>query len=375
MSDALAPRVWSRLRPEDQAWLASLATLAGPQARVALVGGAVRDALLGPTPLDLDVVVEGADVQALAGGTGLPVVFHPAFRNATVTLPGGRSADIVQARREHYPVAGRNPVPQPGTLEDDLQRRDFGVNAIALLISPGGPGELLDVTGGLDDLEVRTLRPLHAASLREDASRLVRGARLAARLGLSAHPELLEQVPAAVRMADRTPRLWAELKLTLAEPRPGAVARTLREWGAGYLLPEAARLEALDAVQDGGQTVSPTAYAAALLSAADDPAGLAERLELGERPAALLERALSDTFYPEGTPERLLRALLRPDAYVGLTGRDVLALGVPPGRAVGEALAHLAQLRRAGSLHTPEDERRELESYLAGKSPCGRPVE
>lgn len=368
MSDATAPRVWSRLRPDDQGWLGTLAPLAGPQARVALVGGAVRDALLGTTPLDLDVAVQGADVQALAGASGLPYVFHPAFRNATVTLPDGRYADIVQARRETYPLAGHNPLPQPGTLEDDLRRRDFSVNALALLLSPDGPSELLDVTGGLDDLAARTLRPLHPASLREDASRLVRGARLAARLGLSAHPDLLEQVPDAVDMADRTPRLWAELKLMLSEPRPGAVARTLQTWGARELLPQTDHLDALDALQDEGQPVSPTAYAAALLSAAAEPGALAARLELGERPAALLARALSDTFFPDGTPERLLRALLRPEAYVGLSGRDVLALGVPPGKAVGEALAHLAELRRAGTLTTPEDERRELQSYLRGKS-------
>ncbi|GHF51329.1 tRNA nucleotidyltransferase (CCA-adding enzyme) [Deinococcus metalli] len=362
-----AGRVWAQLGPDDRSWLTAVATLAGPGADVALVGGAVRDALLGGRPLDLDVAVYGADVEALARATGLPMTFHPAFQNATVTLPDGRAADLVRARRESYPVPGRNPVPAPGTLEDDLRRRDFSVNALALRLSPTGPAALLDVVGGVDDLHARTLRPLHAQSLREDASRLVRGARLAARLGLSAHPDLLAQVPDALEMADRTPRLWAELKLLLAEPRPGAAARILRTWGAGTLLPDTSVLDALDDQREHSHTVTPQTYAAALLHAAPDPDALAARLDLGDRPAALLARAVSDTHFPEGTPERQLRALLRPDAYTPLTGRDVVSLGVAPGPAVGAALAHLAALRRAGTLRSADDERRALHSYLTGK--------
>ncbi|GGR55648.1 tRNA nucleotidyltransferase [Deinococcus seoulensis] len=361
---AQARAVWAALRPEDRAWLLGLAAQAGPGG-AALVGGAVRDALLGVTPLDLDVVLPDADVAALAGGTGLPFVFHPAFGNATVTLPDGRAADLVRARREVYPVPGGNPLPQPGSLSDDLRRRDFSLNALALRVLPDGRAELLDVTGGLDDLRARVLRPLHADSLHEDASRLVRGARLAARLDLSAAPELLSQVPAALDMAGHTPRLWAELRLLLHEPRPGRAAGVLRGWGAASLLPDTALLDALDARRDAGATLPMNAYAAALLHTAPDPEALAARLDLGTRPAALLARALSDTFYPDGTPERELRALLRPDAHEPLTGKDVLALGVPPGRGVGEALAHLAALRRAGTVRNPNEERAALKAFLA----------
>nr|WP_246363360.1 CCA tRNA nucleotidyltransferase [Deinococcus budaensis] len=345
-----------------------LAARAAPGARVALVGGAVRDALLGAAPLDLDVVVEGQDAGALAAASGLPHLIHPAFGNATVTLPDGRRADLVRARRESYPVPGQNPWPVPGTLADDLARRDFGLNALALEVGPGGPGALLEVPGGLADLEARTLRPLHPRSLHEDASRLVRAARLAARLDLSAHPELRRQVPAALAMAGRTPRLHAELRLLLHEPRPGRAARRLEGWGAGALLPAGAlpRLEALDARQDAGLPVPPQIYAAALLSAAPDPAALAGRLGLGEKAAALLARALGDGPASPGSPEGVLRGLLRPRAYPALTGRDVLALGVPPGPAVGAALAHLAARRRSGEVRSPEEERAALAAYLCG---------
>ncbi|WP_407636518.1 tRNA nucleotidyltransferase/poly(A) polymerase family protein [Deinococcus phoenicis] len=358
--------------------MTDLAGRAGADARVALVGGAVRDALLGalPTdaaPPDLDVVVEGADAGALAAALGLPFLVHAAFGNATVTLPDGRHADLVRARRERYPVPGGNPVPAPGTLTDDLRRRDFGLNALALVARPDGPPTLLDEVGGLEDLRARTLRPLHPHSLHEDASRLIRAARLAGRLDLSAHPELLRQVPDALNMAAQTPRLHAELRLLLHEPRPGRAARRLEHWGAGALLPAGAveRLEALDALQNAGQPVPAQAYAAALLSAAPQPAALAERLGLGEKPAALLARALSDAPAAPGSPEAALRALLRPDAYPVLTGRDVVALGVPPGPAVGAALAHLAALRRAGTVRSREEERAALSAYLHGDAPGG----
>ncbi|WP_291423703.1 CCA tRNA nucleotidyltransferase [Deinococcus sp.] len=356
--------VWEQLQAGDRAFLTWLAESAGPAARVALVGGAVRDALLGRTPLDLDVVVEGADVEALAAATGLPFVFHPAFQNAAVTLPDGRGVDLVRSRRESYPAAGQNPLPEPGTLEDDLRRRDFSLNALALLLSGGG---VLDVVGGLDDLAARVLRPLHAQSFHDDPSRLIRGVRLAARLNLAAHCDLLAQVPDALALAGQTPRLWAELKLLLAEPRPGKAARRLVDWGAGELLPPTDLLSRLDALQDAGTAVNFQAYAAALLSAAPNPDALAERLSLGDRPAALLARVFSEDYFAPDTAEMQLRGLLRPGAYVPLTGKDVLAVGVAPGRGVGEALAYLAGLRRGGQLESREAERAALAEYVKNR--------
>ncbi|MFD1732595.1 hypothetical protein ACFSC4_18415 [Deinococcus malanensis] len=161
MTTAPASAVWRRLQPHDRAWLMQLATFA-EGGRIALVGGAVRDALLGHTPLDLDVVVEGTPVLKVAEKTGLPLTFHPAFQNATLSLPDGRSADLVQARRETYPEPGTNPVPHPGTLADDLRRRDFSLNALALLVRPDSEPAFLDEVSGLRDLEVRQLRPCTA---------------------------------------------------------------------------------------------------------------------------------------------------------------------------------------------------------------------
>ncbi|WP_229775800.1 CCA tRNA nucleotidyltransferase [Deinococcus ruber] len=360
-----ASSVWTALPPVARQLFSRLRELSGSQARVALVGGAVRDALLGVNSAspDLDFVVWGQDVQALATALGLPFVWHPVYGNATLSLPEGSHVDLVSARRESYAAAGAPPQPLPGTLEDDLARRDFSVNTLALELLPDEEKHLLGMPGALDDLKHRTLRPLHALSFHDDASRLVRGARLAARLGLNAHPELLAQVPAALEVAEHTPRLYAELKLMLYEARPGSAARFLTDWGAGTLLPETAvaLLERLDAQTDP----DPLLAAALLLSTAPEPDALATRLNLGERPAALLARAHTDRPYPAHSPEYRLRELLNlTPPYVPLQGRDLLSLGLSAGPELGRVLAWLAEQRRNGRFASRQDELDAVREHL-----------
>ncbi|AWN24617.1 CCA tRNA nucleotidyltransferase [Deinococcus irradiatisoli] len=359
----LAAQIWNALGEADRDLLTCLSA-ALPLGRLALVGGAVRDALLGLPPLDLDIVVVGGDVEEVAQKSGLPFVFHPAYRNATLSLPGtpGRAADLVSARLERYPAPGASPLPHPGTLAQDLLRRDFSLNALALVVGESGP-ELHDPAGGLDDLARRELRPLHATSFTDDASRLVRGARLAARLSLQASPALLAQVPQALAVAAQTPRLDAELRLLLSEPRPGQAAQTLIDWGAGALLPLPA-VKVLLALDRLSQRPAETVYAAGLLSGVSDAAAWEQRLALGSRPAALLSRALADGYAAPGSAEAMLRGVLRPEAYVPLTGRDVLKLGAAPGPGVGAALAYLAERRRLGEFGSRAEEEAALRAYL-----------
>ena len=358
----LAAQVWQALIPSDRRSLTMLATRTS--GTLALVGGAVRDALLGLTPKDLDIVLVGADVETLAQASGLPFIFHAVYRNAALSLPEGRTADLVSARMECYPVLGTSPLPHPGTLSQDLQRRDFAINALALVIGAAGPS-LHDPYGGLDDLARRELRPLHPASLLEDASRLIRAARLAARLNLRASPKLLSQVPQALAVAAQTPRLTAELRLLLSEPFPGKAARLLEDWGARSLLP-AASLAVLDALDSLPERPDEQTYAAAWLSGAQSAANWTDRLALGPRPAALLSRALGREYVAPGSAEAVLRGVLRPHAYAPLTGRDVLRLGVSAGPDVGAALSHLSGLREAGQVSSREDEERALRAYLTG---------
>lgn len=366
--------VWNSLPEDARILLTTLRQLAPPGARLALVGGAVRDLLLGQGSAspDLDIVLQGGDVQALAQQIGVPFSFHAAYGNATLHLPGGLYADLVSARRESYPVAGGPPAPRPGSLEDDLARRDFTVNAAALELLAGGEYQLLSVPGMPADLHARVLRPLHAQSFHEDASRLVRGARLAARLRLHAHTELLAQVPSALNIAAQTPRLASELRLLLEEPQPGRAARVLEDWGASSLLPAgaAALLERLDT---SASEKSRTLYAAALLSLSGHPD--ANALGLGQRPAELLARARSGQVWAAGSPEATLQALLGlTPPYAPLQGRDLLALGLKAGPEVGQTLAWLAAGRKEGRYISAEDERRAvLEHIQTPESECSAP--
>ena len=174
---------------------------------VALVGGAVRDLLLHRVHNDpwrglpdLDLVVEGEAaglVAALVEQLGPSLVRraqeHGAYGTVELELDlAGEIVllDVARARCELYPVPAENPLVSFGCLADDLARRDFSINAIALDLASG---ELLDPHGGQQDLERRQLRFLHAASLRDDPTRLVRGARYAARLGFALEPSSRQQ--------------------------------------------------------------------------------------------------------------------------------------------------------------------------------------
>jgi tRNA nucleotidyltransferase (CCA-adding enzyme) len=153
--------------------------------RLAWVGGGVRDHLLGRPTVDTDLVVEGDPVayaEELAAAAGGRSVAHPRFRTATIELPDGRVLDVAGSRRESYPVPGALPVVEPAPLEADLARRDFTINAIAIVLAPG-PVRVLDPLGGRADLAARCVRVLHGASFREDPTRLFRGLRFELRYG------------------------------------------------------------------------------------------------------------------------------------------------------------------------------------------------
>ncbi|MGA8333808.1 MAG: hypothetical protein WB761_03625, partial [Solirubrobacteraceae bacterium] len=151
-----------------------------------LVGGAVRDLLLGGTPFDLDLVVDG-DTAPLAAALGGEVREHDRFGTATVVLDGF-TYDIARARRETYDHPGALPDVEPAPLAEDLRRRDFTVNAIAIPLAGERAGELTAVPGALEDLEARRLRGLHDGSFIDDPTRLFRLVRYASRLGFEIEP-------------------------------------------------------------------------------------------------------------------------------------------------------------------------------------------
>src|SRR3954449_7290168 len=183
-----------------------------------VVGGAVRDALLGGAPREIDLVVEG-DPEPVARALGEVIAVHERFGTWDVA-DGDCLFDVVRSRAESYAAPGALPDVRPGTLDDDLARRDFTVNALAL--GPGG--ELRGAPGALEDLRARRLRVLHPESFRDDPTRLWRLVRYAVRLGFAPEPATdrlaWEAVQGGPHPAVRGHRLGAELRLALGEPEP-----------------------------------------------------------------------------------------------------------------------------------------------------------
>ncbi|MFZ0043390.1 MAG: hypothetical protein WAK93_18925, partial [Solirubrobacteraceae bacterium] len=249
------------------------------------VGGAIRDLLLGSEPVDIDVVVEG-DPEELVRSIGAPARVHDRFGTATVELEG-HSYDIARARRETYSRPGALPTVAPATIDEDLERRDFTVNAMALAVGGSRKGELIAFPGAVADLEGRRLRVLHEASFSDDPTRLLRLARYANRLGFRVDEHTLALARSAVGenvfATVSGSRLGAELRLLASEPDPVGALSVLRDLGldealaSGFSLtdPQLARraLELLGDTGDPGTVV----LAAAWLSVMPDE--LADQLD------------------------------------------------------------------------------------------------
>jgi tRNA nucleotidyltransferase (CCA-adding enzyme) len=216
----------------------AVAALAGEDA-VYVVGGAVRDVLLGRAPHELDFVVEGdavAVARRAAQRLGGDVIVHDRFGTATVTAPEA-TFDLAGARRERYARPGALPDVELGaSLAEDLARRDFTVNAIALHLADG---ELTFYDGAERDLDARVLRVLHDRSFRDDPTRLLRLARYTARLGFAPDPETdrlaADAVAGGAIDTVTGSRLGAELRLLLREPQPAALL-ALERLGLGRAL-------------------------------------------------------------------------------------------------------------------------------------------
>ena len=192
-----------------------------------LVGGAVRDLLLGGTRADLDLVVEG-DAASVAALLGAEAKSHERFGTASVSL-GEVRVDVAGARTETYANPGALPDVEPSALAEDLARRDFTVNAMALPLV--GDAALIDPHGGRADLERGILRILHPRSFEDDPTRALRAARYAARLGLVLDAETKERLVEADLGSVSEERVQAELgRLLSEESAPDALA-LLAGWG------------------------------------------------------------------------------------------------------------------------------------------------
>lgn len=206
--------------------------------RAYLVGGFVRDLLLGRASPDIDVVVEGDGMSlasTFASEMGGEVSFCPRFRTATVLLPGGINVDFGSARKEFYSRPARAPSVEAGGLREDLGRRDFTINALAVSINSADYGEVIDYFSGYEHLDKGLLKVLYSLSFVEDPVRILRGARFEVRYNFAMDPWTLElaQDPAARSSLKRVPggRLWEEVKLIFAEREPAKCLARLVELG------------------------------------------------------------------------------------------------------------------------------------------------
>lgn len=417
---SLVRRFQARRAAEVLELLAEVGRLADAAgARAFAVGGVVRDVLIDGAGTaraegrDLDVVVEGdaiAVARRVARALGGTLTVHPSFGTASIEgLRPGR-LDLVTARAERYAAPGALPTVRAGTILDDLARRDFGVNAMAVELASGGL-RLLDPLGGRQDVLRRRLRVLHPLSFVEDPTRIFRAARYAARLGFSLERATLRAQALALRLtpypALSGARIAAEIERLLDDRAPAAALARLGAAGAFRLLDPRfrfsretrARLEglapALGWLRQHGLAASPLELAALAIvgdQAAEVAAAGLRGLGLSGEPLARLLRAreagpllLERLAALSGAPASRRAALLRGrpaielawawlggdrparaalDWYLGgaaqvrgaLRGEELIALGVPRGPAVGLVLGRLRDARLDDRARSRADE-------------------
>jgi tRNA nucleotidyltransferase (CCA-adding enzyme) len=334
----------------------------------------VRDLLLGRDRADLDVVVEG-DAEALGRTLGGEIVAHERFATAKVTLDG-LEFDLASARAESYPRPGALPEVREATLAEDLARRDFTINAMAIPLHRDP--ELIDPHGGSGDLERGRIRVLHAGSFVDDPTRALRAARYAARFGFAAEAETEARARRADLSTVSEDRVETELLKLAAEPRARQGFELLEEWGllslpdgAGRLIDEVGALlekQPWEGVSDRALAVhaAATGHAPGAAGRLRDLLGAARDLAATspERPSEAVELARGRG----GIELALARALGAEwlDRYVSewrgvgleITGEDLLAAGVPEGPAVGHGLDVALRRKLDGEISGREEELR-----------------
>jgi tRNA nucleotidyltransferase (CCA-adding enzyme) len=378
----------------------ALLELARDREDVALVGGAVRDLLLERPPRELDVVVECEAAEfahELASRIGTPgdtgsaelveLSSHERFGTALLRWNGGE-IDVATRRTESYAAPGALPDVRAGTADEDLNRRDFTVNAIAVPL--GGPrrGQPIAADHALEDLAARRLRVLHERSFIEDPTRLLRLARYCARLDFQPEPhtaELAAEAIAAGALETVSPaRIGAELRLALAEADPVAALTALADLGvlaaleprlkfdpdmvrgALALLPEDGRADLLllaslflevtvDPAEDpeevmfellDGWEFTAADRQRVMQTALVAPA-LEEEMELAELPSELHEVLFSHTVEAAALGGALGNASTEAREWIEtlrhvrleITGADLLAAGIPTGPEIGRRLS------------------------------------
>lgn len=167
-----------------------------------IVGGVVRDMVLGYENLDIDIVIEGDGVKfarRFAKEYSARVAVHEVFKTATVIFKNGLKIDVATAREEYYKLPGALPTVEQSSIQLDLYRRDFTINTLAIKLN-NRFGELLDFFGGLKDIKEKKIRVLHMLSFVEDPTRMFRAVRFSARFGFEIGQQTDRLIKSAIKL-------------------------------------------------------------------------------------------------------------------------------------------------------------------------------
>lgn len=392
--------------------------------RLCLVGGAMRDLMLTARSPDLDMTLQG-DAIGFAGAAAAELGFdftrHQAFGTATIISGGGLRVDIATARRETYAHPGALPDVAPDTIETDLRRRDFTINAMALSLLPADFGKIIDPFRGAADLSGKILRALHNRSFTDDPTRVLRGMRFSGRLDFSFDETTEKAIREALegRAFDTVSgaRIKKEIRLIFEEPERGRILSRCRafgignaiqpgfEFGVGLFRPVDRVREAWNVLKDEERHPGAEEWLAGFAASAvgNDQTvieELSERLNAVRKEAAVLSAA-SDLHSRAGgdvlcngdakpsavaeAVERLhfesavcvfaaggdmIRANIKKyfDAIRGvkleISGEDLISRGYRPSHRFGEALAEVLRRKRDGLVHGREEELTLVEKLL-----------
>ena len=377
-----------------------------------LVGGVVRDLLLGRTNFDLDLVVEGNAIELakqLAEIYQGKIITHPHFNTAKLQWSKW-SVDLATARSEIYIKPGALPKVKPGSIEGDLSRRDFTINAMAIYLSPSRYGELIDIYGGRDNLKHKLIRILHEKSFIDDATRIWRGLRYEQRLNFHLEKNTLELLKRDIPMLDTisSDRIRYELECILQEERPEKVLRRAEKLNVLQNLHPALKgndwlAEKFEqARQLSSPNPPPVGLYLALLAyplTGEENERLISRLRLSKsvaqtlRDTTSLKTKLKTLAYPELRRSNVYRLLqgysqsaiiansLATDSIIAhqhihlflnklryvkpaLTGNDLKRMGIASGPQIKEILQRLHEARLDGKVTTKQGEEEVVKEWL-----------
>lgn len=365
---------------------------------VYLIGGIVRDILLGRPNEDVDITTEGDGIilaRAVQEKHGGEVLEHEAFRTATWTHPSGLSIDMTSSRLEYYEQPAALPEVEKSVLEDDLQRRDFTINAMAIKLNAEHFGELIDPFGGQQDLQRQAIKILHNISFIEDPTRIFRAVRFEERFGFAMDEQTRDLALQSIeKVKDLTAqRLIGEMELLFNEGSPQAVIRRLfelrvfQQFGLDENKPAIEAAETLEAyAQDEDVEISTFAYFL-LPFLSNKKLYAAEKFALTKKRRKLLEEADAMTSTAEwqhmkhagylhlklhsfsdeavlavlaASPSANSKAVLhyiecRRNLEKLLTGADLVKTGLKPGPHFSDLLLRLEASQLSGDVSTREE--------------------